>query len=158
MESFFDREDTLYDLLKQQSGDYMEHSMADVKKSPETEEVINFAMEKRMKAFEEFNKQAGIHLYIEGKITAVSFDPMNIIPLEDRLLHKSFIKVRMNNEDFLIQKPVIAHVDDGIQNIIKLHLIVENEPSENIDSLTIDGIGEIKGRYKKQENILHVLI
>jgi hypothetical protein len=136
----------------------MEHSMADVKISPETEEVINLAMEKRMKAFEEFNEQAGIHLYIEGKITAKSFDPMNIIPLEDRLLHKSFIKVRMNNEDFLIQQPVIAHVDHGIQNINKLHLIVENEPSETNDSLTIDGMGEIKGRYKKQENIWHVLI
>ncbi|MDM5285993.1 hypothetical protein [Peribacillus frigoritolerans] len=158
MESFFDREDTLYDLLKQQSGDYMEHSMADVKISPETEEVINFAIEKRMKAFEEFNKQAGIHLYIEGKIIAESFDPMNMIPLEDRLLHKSFIKVRMNNEDFLIQQPVIAHVDHGIQNINKLHLIVENEPSETNDSLTIDGVGKIKGRYKKQENVWHVLI
>jgi hypothetical protein len=158
MESFFDREDTLYDLLKQQSGDDMEDSMADVKISPKTEEVINFAIEKRMKAFEEFNKQAGIHLYIEGKMTAKSFDPMNIIPLEDRLLHKSFIKVRMNNEDFLIQQPVIAHVDHGIQNINKLHLIIENEPFETNDSLTIDGVGEIKGRYKKQENIWHVLI
>lgn len=158
MDSFFDREDTLYDLLKQQSGDYIEHSIADVQISSETEEVINFAIEKRIKAFEEFNKQAGIHLYIEGEITAVSFDPMNIIPLEDRLLHKSFIKVRMNNQDFLIQQQVIAHVDDGVQNINKLHLILENKPIENIDSLTIDGVGEIKGRYKKQENILHILI
>lgn len=64
---FFDSEDTLYDLLKQHTGDYMEDSIADVKVSPETEEVVNFAMEKRMKAFEEFNEQAGIHLYIEGK-------------------------------------------------------------------------------------------
>ncbi|CAN7145753.1 hypothetical protein LJR015_000028 [Peribacillus frigoritolerans] len=56
------------------------------------------------------NEQAGIHLYIEGKTTAKSFDLMNIIPLEDRMLHKSFIKVRMNNEDFIIQQPVIAHV------------------------------------------------
>ena len=79
----------------------MEDSIADVKISPETEEVVNFALEKRIKAFEEFNEQAGIHLYIEGEITAESFDPMNIIPLEDRLLHKSFIKVRMNNEDYL---------------------------------------------------------
>lgn len=158
MESFFDIEDTLYDLLKQQSGDYMENSIADVKISSETEEVVNFAMEKRFKAFEEFNEQAGIHLYIEGEITAKSFDPMNIIPLEDRLLHKSFIKVRMNNQDFLIQQPVIAHVDNGIQNINKLHLILENAPIENIDSITINDVGEIKGRYKKQENILHLLI
>ncbi|MDO7487710.1 hypothetical protein Q5O89_21635 [Peribacillus frigoritolerans] len=83
---------------------------------------------------------------------------MNIIPLGDRLLHKSFIKVRMNNQDFLIQQQVISHVDDGIQKINKIHLILENEPIENIDSLTINGVGEIKGRYKKQENILHVLI
>ncbi|MCK1981504.1 MULTISPECIES: hypothetical protein [Peribacillus] len=158
MEGFFDREDTLYDLLKQLSDDYLEHSIADVKISSETEEVINFAIEKRMKAFEEFNEQAGFHLYIEGEITAVSFDPMNIIPLEDRHLHKSFIKVRMNNQDFLIQQQVIAHVDDGTQNINKLHLIVENEPSVNINTQTIDGVGEIKGRYKKQKNILHVLI
>ena len=83
---------------------------------------------------------------------------MNIIPLEDILLHKSFIKVRMNNQDFLIQQPVIAHVDNGIQNINKLHLILENAPIENIDSITINDVGEIKGRYKKQENILHLLI
>ncbi|MED3907660.1 hypothetical protein P4597_00445 [Peribacillus simplex] len=158
MESFFVKEETLYDLLKQHAGDYMEYSIADVKISSETEEVVNFAIEKRRKAFEEFNKQTGIHLYIEGEIIAKSFDPMNIIPLEDRLLHKSFIKVRMNNQDFLIQQPVIAHVDNGIQNINKLHLILEERPIENIDSLTIAGVGEIKGRYKKQENILHVLI
>ncbi|WP_057913113.1 hypothetical protein [Peribacillus muralis] len=158
MESFFDREETLYELLIQHAGDYMKNTITDVKISPETVEVVNFAIEKRGKAFEEFNKQTGIHLYIEGEITAVSFDPMNITPLEGRHLHKSFIKVRMNNEDFLIQQPVIAHVDDGIHNINKLHLIVDKKPIENIDSIIIDGVGEIKGRYKKQENTLHVLV
>ena len=136
----------------------MENSIADVKISSETVEVVNLAIEKKWKAFEEFNKQEGIHVYIEGEITAVSFDPMNIIPLEDRLLHMSFIKVRMNNEDFLIQQPVITHVDDGIHYINKLHLIVDYIPIENIDSLIIDGVGVIKGRYKKQGNMLHVLI
>ncbi|MFE4810085.1 hypothetical protein ACFQ9Y_02790 [Peribacillus simplex] len=158
MESFFDREETLYDLLKQHTGDYMEDSIADVKISSETEEVVNFAIEKRIKAFEEFNEQSGIHLYIEGEISAESFDPMNIIPSEDKLLHKSFIKVRMNNQDFLIQQPVIAHVGNGIKNINKLHLILGKRPIEKSDSLTIDGVGEIKGKYKKQENILHILI
>ncbi|MFD9625272.1 hypothetical protein [Peribacillus muralis] len=158
MESFFDREETLYELLIQHAGDYMKNTITDVKISPETVKVVNFAIENRGKAFDEFNKQAGIHLYIEGEITAVSFDPMNIIPLEGRYLHKSFINVRMNNDDFLIQQPVIAHVVDGIHNINKLHLIVDKKPIENIDSLIIDGVGEIKGRYKKQENTLHVLV
>ncbi|MFF2857561.1 hypothetical protein [Peribacillus sp. NPDC058002] len=158
MESFFDREETLYDLLKQHTGDYIEDSIGVVKVSTETEEAVNFALEKRKSEFEEFYQHAGIHLYIEGEITAKTFDPMNIIAFEDRLLHKSFLKVRINNQDFLFQQPVIAHVGNGIKNINKLHLILGKSPIENSDSLTIDGVGEIKGRYKKQENIWHLLI
>lgn len=64
----------------------------------------------------------------------------------------------MNNQDFLFQQPVIAHVGNGIKYINKLHLILGKRPIENSDSLTIDGVGEIKGKYKKQENIWHVFI
>ncbi|MFE3973482.1 MULTISPECIES: hypothetical protein [unclassified Peribacillus] len=158
MESFFGIEETLYDLVKKHSGDYIKYPIADVKISSETEKAVSFALEKRKSEFKEFYEQAGIHLYIEGEITAKTYDPMNIIPLEGRLLHKSFLKVRINNEDYHIQQPVIAYFGNGIQNINRLHLILENKPIENIDSLTIDGFGEIKGRYKKQENTLHLLI
>ncbi|MFP3511947.1 hypothetical protein SB775_20340 [Peribacillus sp. SIMBA_075] len=158
MESFFGIEETVYDLVKKHSGDYIKYPIAGVKISSETEKAVNFALEKRKNEFEEFYQQAGIHLYIEGEITAKTYDPMNIIPLEDRLLHKSFLEVRINNEAYHIQQPVIAYFGNGIQSINRLHLILENKPIENIDSLTIDGVGEIKGRYKKQENTLHLLI
>ncbi|MDM5293349.1 hypothetical protein QUF81_09165 [Peribacillus simplex] len=155
---FFGIEETLYDLVKKHSGDDIKYPIADVRISSETEKAVNFALEKRKNEFEEFYQKAGIHLYIEGEITAKTYDPMNIIPLEDRLLHKSFLEVRINNEDYHIQQPVIAYFGNGIQSINRLHLILENKPIENIDSLTIDGVGEIKGRYKKQENTLHLLI
>lgn len=71
---------------------------------------------------------------------------------------KNFIKVRINNEDYLVQQPVIAYCKDGLQNIIKLHMILRNNPIEKADSLTIDGIGLIKGRYEKQENILRLYV
>lgn len=147
-ESFWGKEETLYDIFKQLSDDFIKISNVEI--SPETEEVINFAIQNRKNTFENFEQQKGIHLFIEGEITAKSFDPMNIVPFENRLLHKNFIKVRINNEDYLVQQPVIAYCKGGLQNIIKLHLILKNNPIENVDSLTIDGIGEIKGRYEKQ--------
>ncbi|MFE4354293.1 hypothetical protein [Peribacillus butanolivorans] len=155
-ESFWGKEETLYDIFKQLSDDFIKISNVEI--SPETEEVINFAIQNRKNIFENFEQQKGIHLLIEGEITAKSFDPMNIVPFENRLLHKNFIKVRINNEDYLVQQPVIAYCKGGLQNIIKLHLILKNNPIENVDSLTFDGIGEIKGRYEKQENVLHLYV
>ncbi|MFE4430795.1 hypothetical protein ACFRH9_28105 [Peribacillus butanolivorans] len=155
-ESFWGKEETLYDIFKQLSDDFIKISNVEI--SPETEEVINFAIQNRKNTFKNFEQQKGIHLFIEGEITAKSFDPMNIVPFENSLLHKNFIKVRINNEDYLVQQPVIAYCKGGLQNIIKLHLILKNNPIENVDSLTIDGIGEIKGRYEKQENVLHLYV
>ncbi|MEK0224517.1 hypothetical protein [Bacillus proteolyticus] len=155
-ESFWGKEETLYDIFKQLSDDFIKISNVEI--SPETEEVINFAIQNRKNTFGNFEQQKGIHLFIEGEITAKSFDPMNIVPFENSLLHKNFIKVRINNEDYLVQQPVIAYCKGGLQNIIKLHLILKNNPIENVDSLTIDGIGEIKGRYEKQENVLHLYV
>ncbi|MCO0601288.1 hypothetical protein NGI46_28755 [Peribacillus butanolivorans] len=155
-ESFWGKEETLYDIFKQLSDDFIKISNVEI--SPETEEVINFAIQNRKNIFKNFEQQKGIHLLIEGEITAKSFDPMNIVPFENRLLHKNFIKVRINNEDYLVQQPVIAYCKGGPQNIIKLHLILKNNPIENVDSLTFDGIGEIKGRYEKQENVLHLYV
>ncbi|OJD71026.1 hypothetical protein [Bacillus sp. NH11B] len=155
-ESFWGKEETLYDIFKQLSDDFIKISNIEI--SPETEEVINFAIQNRKNTFGNFEQQKGIHLFIEGEITAKSFDPMNIVPFENSLLHKNFIKVRINNEDYLVQQPVIAYCKGGLQNIIKLHLILKNNPIENVDSLTIDGIGEIKGRYEKQENVLHLYV
>lgn len=155
-ERFFGKEETLYELFKKLSDAFIK--IGNVEISLETEEVINFAIQNRKNTFKNFEQQKGIHLFIEGEITAKSFDPMNIVPFENRLLHKSFIKVRINNEDYLVQQPVIAYCKDGLQNIIKLHMILRNNPIENTDSLTIDGIGLIKGRYEKQENILRLYV
>ncbi|WML45417.1 hypothetical protein [Neobacillus sp. PS3-40] len=155
-EGFWGKEETLYDLLKQISDN--SEKISDVEISPETEEIINFVRQNRKITFENFEQQKGINLFIEGEITAKSFDPMNIVQFEDRLLHKNFIKVGINNADYLIQQSVIAYCKGGLQNITKLHLILKDNPIENIDSLTVDGIGVINGRYEKQEDVLHLYV
>jgi len=151
-ESFWEKEETLYDILKQIYDEV--EPINDIEIYPETGKVIDNALKNRQNSIRNFEQQEGIHLFIQGKITAKSFDPMNIILFDDKYLHKNFIKIEINNQDYLIEQPVIAYCKGRLQNINKLHLIVRKSPIENIDSLTIDGVGLIKGRYEKNENIL----
>lgn len=155
-ESFWETEETIYDLLKQFSDGYVQINNVEI--SPETEQVIDFALQNRKKSIEDLEQQKGFHLFIEGKITAKFFDPMNIVLFEDRLLHKNFIKVEINNKEYLVQQPAIAYCKDGFQNITKLHLILKDKPVEYNDSITIDGIGLIKGKYEQKENFLHLYV
>ncbi|MED4080318.1 hypothetical protein P4637_07030 [Halalkalibacterium halodurans] len=112
----------------------------------------------RKNEFENFEQQKGIHLIIEGEMIVKSFDPMNIVSFEERLLHKNFIKVSINNEDYLVRQPAIALCKSGLHNIKKLHIILNNEPIERKDSIIIDGIGVLKGRYMKKENVMHLYV
>lgn len=147
-EHFWNKEETIYDLVKQYSGELIQ--INNVKISPETEKAIDVALQNRKNTIESFEQQNGIHLFIEGKITATSFDPMNIVAFENRWLHNNFLKIEMNGTDYLVQQPVIAYSKDKFLHITKLHLILQKEPTEQHDSLIVDGIGLIKGKCEKE--------
>src|SRR5690625_1333779 len=155
-ESFWEKEETIYDLLKPFSDGSVQINNIEI--SPETEKVIDYALKDRENSIERFEQQEGFHLFIEGDITAKSFDPMNIVSFKDKFLHNNFIKVEINNQEYLIEQPVIAYGKGKLQHIVKLHLIVRKKPIENIDSLTIDGIGQIKGKYEKKGDMLHLYV
>lgn len=148
--NFLDREDSLFDIFKEKAGEFKTDSKHLIETSLETDSVINFAIENRKNEFVKFEEQAGFRLTIEGEMHAKSFDPMNIVYLEDTLLHKKFLKVKIGEELFLIQQPVMADFKDEIQKITRLRLVLKDKPVENFESLTIDGLGEIKGRYIKE--------
>ncbi|QKE72452.1 hypothetical protein HPK19_06395 [Arthrobacter citreus] len=154
--SFLEKEETLYELIKQLSDGTK--VVSDLEITPETDAVLNYVTQNRKNTVEEFEQQKGIHLFIEGEITSKSFDPMNVIPYQDKLLHKNFLKVRMNNEDYLIQQPVITNWKDRIQNIVRLHLILKNKPIVKTDSLAVEGIGEIKGNLNINENAIYLYL
>lgn len=155
---FLDIDDSLYNFFKKTAGNIKTESQHHVEVSLDTDAAINFALEERKNEFKTFKEQEGFSLTIEGEVTAVSFDPMNIVFMEDTLLHKNFLKVKMGNEHFLMQQPVMAKFKDRIQNITKLKLILKEKPIENIDSLTVEGVGVIKGRYRKEGNSYQLFV
>ncbi len=157
-ESFFDTNATLFDLIKRLNIAPPKQAIEDIQISPETEAAVNFAVESRKKELDEFEAQIGIHLFIEGEIIALSFDPMNIVPFENMLLHKNYIKVRINNQEYLVQQPSLTYCADGLKNINKLLIVLKDKPLETDDSLLITGIGEIMGQYTIKEDTINLVI
>lgn len=147
-EYFWDEEKTIYDLVKQlpTSSELINELELDT----QTEELIEEVLTARKNIIEEYTQQSGIHLFIEGEITLKSFDPMNIIHCGDKMLHRNFLKIEINKQDYLIEQSTMAYCKDGLRNISKLHLILKERPIENNGSLTIEGIGVLKGKYKKR--------
>src|SRR6478609_2487283 len=157
-ESFFGTKTTLFDLIKRLNIAPQKQAIEDVQISPETEAAVNFAVESRKKEFDEFEEQIGTHLFIEGEIIALSFDPMNIVPLDGRLLHKNYIKVRINNQEYLVQQPSLTYCAGGLKNINKLLIVLKDKPLETGDSLVITGIGELMGQYTIQEDTINLVV
>lgn len=157
-ESFFETDSTLFDLIKKLNIEPATHPIENVEISPETVESVNYDIELRKKEFEKFEGQKGTQLFIKGKITAFNFDPMNIVPFEGKLFHKTYIKIRINNNEYFIQQPTIAYGEDGLININKLHLFLKDNPIENVNSLSVPGVGEINGRYTKKKNTYYLFV
>ncbi|WP_077617510.1 hypothetical protein [Bacillus sinesaloumensis] len=151
-ETFLDSEESLYEILKQHVGVCINLTEDRIRVSQETLDIISYVIENKKKPIDEFEKQEGIHLFIEGPIIVTSFDPMNIKSTEEKRLHQTFIGVRLNNEEYVIQQPVITYPKDGFKYVSKMHLILKKEPIETNESLIIEGIGEIKGRVRKKGN------
>jgi hypothetical protein len=157
-ESFLGTKTTLFELIKLLDIAPRKQTIEEVQISPETEAAVIFAVESRKKELDEFEAQIGTHLFIEGEIIALSFDPMNIVPFENRLLHKNYIKVRINNQEYLIQQPSLTYCADGLKNINKLLILLKDKPLETGDSLLIAGIGEIIGQYTIREDTINLVV
>lgn len=149
---------SLYEYFKQHVQDFEKISLNNVIESVKTEQITNEIIKYRQGMFDEFNDQIGVHLYIQGEIKVKSFDPMNVIVKEDNALNQNFIKISINNTDYLIHQPSITYYKGNFRNISELHIVLENTPVQRKDSLFIEGIGEVKGSYKKSVNSILVIV
>ncbi|WP_449621087.1 hypothetical protein [Robertmurraya sp. Marseille-Q9965] len=148
-ESFLTLEKSLFEILSEQFSNSDEVSIKDIAIGKKTEEIFKKVLEEKNRPFKQFMNTKGTHLYIDGKIMVTSFDPMNIVSLDDKRLHQNFIGVSINNEKYSLQQPVVTYSKDDFKSIDKLHLILMEEPIVNQGSLVIAGMGVLSGITKK---------
>lgn len=154
---FLHDEKSLYDIFKEY---VKEEPMAleDEQISSETDEIFLIAKKKKDDAFAHFQKQDGLKLVVEGQVKTLSFDPMNIIYDKNRILHQSFVKVKLNEQEYLVQQPLLAYFNEDYKNATRLELFLAKEPSIVNDVLHIDGIGEVKGEITVSSDTVSVKI
>ena len=154
---FLHEEKSLYDIFKEYVT-VEPRVLEEEQISRETDEIFLIAKKKKDDVFANFLRQDGYKLVIEGQIKTVSFDPMNIIYEENRVLHQSNVKVKLNEQEYLIQQPVLAYFNEDYKNAIQLELFSANKPSIVHDVLHINGIGEIQGEITESINAVRVKV
>ncbi|MUK87946.1 hypothetical protein GMD78_05980 [Ornithinibacillus sp. L9] len=156
-ETFFDSDKPLYDILKEEvEWDYDE--IDDVEISTETLSIINSIKKDKSDIFNQFEHKQGHHLFILGDIISKGFDPMNVIVERNKQLHKKFLTVHMNNKEYHIRQPVIAHYHEKFNVINKLHLVLDKKPIMRNAFIYIEGMGYIQGDLLEDEGAFYITL
>ncbi|WP_440897016.1 hypothetical protein ACS127_03170 [Amphibacillus sp. Q70] len=128
---------------------FSNHQLVPVKLPDNQQEVntiVDKARELKMSVFEQFNQRQDSKIIITGLIKIIGFDPMNITVIDGKALHHHFVKLKIGNNDYLIQKPVHTTFSDDFMQIETLQFYADAPPEQVGDQLFIDGMGWIKGR------------
>ncbi|OME60280.1 MULTISPECIES: hypothetical protein [Paenibacillus] len=150
-EEFMKSELSLYAFFKQ-FVDQVIIPFEEISISKETEDIMQSVKTIREKEFIDFISLEGYHLYIEGDIKSTGFNPMGIIGGDEKCIHKNNLRIQINDAEYFLEKPVISYYKADLRNINKLHLVLDEPPTFNKDSLILNGIGEIKGQYEVKED------
>lgn len=155
-ETFFNSNQTMYDLLKV-AFHYNVPKLPSIPTDTEIESYIAEAHQTRIAEIDSFLKQSGYHILIKGITKIKGFDPMNVVISANRRLHKTFLKVEMNDDIVLFQQPVLVEYADNQSKIVALHLVLDQRPIiHNENTFTLDGIGVIIGIYDDRTHTLTV--
>ncbi|MBS4174711.1 NUDIX domain-containing protein [Bacillus sp. FJAT-49736] len=156
-EGFFESNQTLYELLKKHLDLKME-PIDEIVISDEAKTIVKMVKNRKESELIEFQAKKGYHLMLEGDITASMIDPMNITKVENRLLHKNFLKIKVNEKEYLFQQPVLAYTNENSRVISKLHVILDAKPVEKEGTLVINDVGEFNGKLCEKNGMFNLYL
>ena len=102
--------------------------------------------------FKAFNDQSGYKIIINGDFKIAGFDPMNIINLDNRLLHENFVKLSYNQDQLTIKDKAITRHNENIIEINQLQFYTSHKPEIKDNLIKIKDVGDFKASVQKEEN------
>jgi len=157
-EPFLGYSKTLYDFFIEIVSEKEIEQIEEVTISKQTFHVIDYIKSSKENEFIDFNQKNGIHIYIEGEIAIKMLDPMNIISHENIQLHKHFVKIGIQANEYFIEQPVKISFDKHVERIKTVHLIVSDEPTIKNNLIEIIDIGSFNGEYRKKGNAHYIYV
>lgn len=132
----------LYEYFKQQ----VEWKVNEV--TPQINAYVNYILRNYddlcKKELTDFYINAGYNIILDGRFSITQFDPINIISLDGRLLHKNFVK--LNNKYLIREKTITTYEDNNVLNASNVEFFVKDKPLIIEGGIYIDGVGELKGK------------
>lgn len=96
------------------------------------------------KEITDFYINGGYNIILDGRFSITRFDPMNVISLDGRLLHKTF--VMLNNKYLIKEEAVTTYEENNVLTATGVEFFVKDAPIMIEGGIYIEGIGELKGK------------
>lgn len=155
-EEFFSSPNSLYEFFKNK----LNVTSVDISEVVTTngvfEEIVDSIRKTKEDDFNKFYHLQGYHLVIEGDMTIVGLDPMNIVNLEDQFLHKNFVKLKIAENEYNIKGPVVTYTKHNMWKPIKAQIRLKAKPVYQEGILIADEIGSILGNFSGNTNIIKI--
>ena len=140
-------EDFLYDFFKAEINIKYDASI-EVKDTKVAEYLITQDRKTRERAIQDFHTSAGYRIIVSGPLNLGGFDPMNLVSLDDLILHRNFIGFSFAGNDYFIQKPVLTIIGEGMLDLKEIIFFYALKPEINGNLISFEKIGDFKGKIE----------
>ncbi|ATP39961.1 hypothetical protein CSE16_07800 [Solibacillus sp. R5-41] len=140
-EQFFDEQLTVFELLEQ-IGDFNIDVEVECNEDAYTiAEIMNQHKEQQVQQF--FNNNNYL-VEIKGPLKITSVDPMNMTHWHDNVLHKHFVKIKLQEKEVTLLQPVLTRICDGdLWHISSIQFYSTEKPTVKRNKHIIRELGEI---------------
>lgn len=114
----------LYDFLK--SKVQYDNELIEVKDFMRAEKLIDEYDKSKKQQIDDFFKSSGEKSVIQEDMKIKGFDPMNVVSLDNMVLHKHFLKVHLDGKEVFFKGPVLTKHDKDFFNIEELIFFPES--------------------------------
>ncbi|WAA10041.1 hypothetical protein [Fervidibacillus albus] len=116
----------------------------------ETEQLVSIVRDKKVKEFQTFLEKPGYKLIIRAPMQMIRLDPMNIIYLDHRFLHKNFIEIKIQDDIFHFEEPIITQFKNNPWKCEEIQIIRDQKPEIKNGFLQLTSNKKLKGTLKKK--------
>ncbi|GAA0677593.1 hypothetical protein SAMN04487885_10898 [Clostridium cadaveris] len=152
-EEFTNSDTYLYKFFKAKFGSFNELTDFSIDNYyvESAKELINKYVDSKKESFENFNKSEGYKVILYGNLKLSGFDPMNVISMDNKVLHKNFIKY---NSSCIKDQALSFHKED-FWTVDKIEFFVSDKPKV-FDHGILTSKGTFYGEVSEDNNIFCV--
>lgn len=139
---FLETSGYLYDFFAEKIGRTEPISDTDPEAEKQAARLLEQELTERDREFDQFYSQDGYLVQIKGNLTIAGFDPMNLLPKGELLLHKRMLKFSSNNKEYFLEQPVVTIMNGGNLSCRELQFFSRGKPEIKDGKASVPGLTE----------------